>query len=156
MNTCIKTLLIKAIKCFLFIFLPLVLGLLIYLVSDDDSIIKAAFVRSIGKTAFGVTGNYIINTTAFRILRNYGCDFCWAFSLESCLAAIYGKSQRNAYASLITSLAFISLIEVSQYFEIINGTFDIVDIIVEAVSAIIAGVVIYFLEGYYEKNRKNN
>lgn len=112
----------------------LILGFLIYLLFRENTIITTQI-------------SYIINLVPFRnmftwaesdFLKYYLVDFLWALSLSCGLHIIF---EPKIKVSLICSLVVIALgtaFELLQFFNIINGTGDILD----AVSYILAALTV--------------
>ena len=74
------------------------------------------------------------------ILRNYGCDFLWAYAFVFAIAFFSDIRIREIVAE---AFIFYLVTEVLQLFLIINGTFDLMDIIIECLAGTIAGVIIF-------------
>ncbi len=108
------------------ILIPLIIGSLIYVFYSPDTY----FVRVL---------NVFIDTKQnvfTKILRNYFCDFCWAYSLAFVLSYIY-KESLSIKISIIAPISVGTTLEFLQLFGIISGTFDLLDIFAELVACII-------------------
>ena len=70
----------------------------------------------------------------------------WAYSLSAFLTYILKKSKTAIFISSI----FAILTELLQYFEIFNGTFDIIDILCEILAVCLSSYLTKKL--IYEKN----
>lgn len=83
----------------------------------------------------------IINksNSIFLLTRNYFPDMCWTISFFLISINFTAKLSKN---DLMVNSLYVLMIALSyellQYFEIINGTFDIFDIIVYSISIIFA------------------
>ncbi len=129
-----------------FIVIPILLGTYIYIALAPDTYPHILFERlfpGIDLTIQRTEENY--HLTGF--LRNYLCDFLWAFSLESCIMLIFNGCKRQLLISVIISSLFSVIIEVLQKFELIFGVFDIIDLACEIIAVILAGLIINFLLG---------
>ncbi len=80
----------------------------------------------------------------YRLMRNYLPDMLWSYSLAFALFFIFCDAGKNktSIACGITSALWGLLMEVFQLLRIAPGTFDIFDFLMEAVSGLIASMVI--------------
>ena len=87
--------------------------------------------------------NLIINNNLFTsFIRNYIPDMCWALSFF--FASInFTKNITSNYliVNSIFVLLFGIIFELLQYFRVVKGTFDVIDIIVYFISIIIAALI---------------
>ncbi len=100
----------------------LIVGIIIYLVFDINMMGKSNFV--------------------FTIIRNYLPDICWTFSLYF-LGIIFmaNISKKPLFMNAIYVLTVALLFEFSQYYHIVKGTFDIVDVLIYIISTFISCLV---------------
>lgn len=101
----------------------LFLGTLFYILFSENTILEN-FLGSLGIT---LKTNFVLMIKC-KVIRNYLCDFLWAFSLTYALWAIYmpvGKRQINI---CICSFTCGVLWEFLQHLSIVNGTGDLLDI----------------------------
>jgi hypothetical protein len=113
----------------LFVILPLSLGLLIYLTGRDDNVI---IVKWIGKLAYIKMPNWV----------NYNLpDGLYSFALMSTSTLIWSRNNQSKIKKIweIILILFLLAYEILQKYHIINGTFDILDIIF-----IIIFIILYF------------
>ncbi len=122
----------------LFVAVPLITGFLYYIFNTPDTYISQAVYGIFGKPD-------IIRTEENIILKGYLCDVCWATALESSIILILPKSKKFFIASVIISAVISTAFELLQFFKIISGTFDMLDIIAETASIIISGTIIYYI-----------
>ncbi len=118
------------------ILIPLIIGSLIYVFYSPDTY----FVRVL---------NVFIDTKQnvfTKILRNYFCDFCWAYSLAFVLSYIY-KESLSIKISIIAPISVGTALELLQLFGIISGTFDLLDIFAELVACIICYLILKRKQG---------
>ncbi len=127
------------------ILIPLIIGSFIYVFYSPDTY----FVRVL---------NVFIDTKQnvfTKILRNYFCDFCWAYSLAFVLSYIY-KESLSIKISIIAPISVGTALELLQLFGIISGTFDLLDIFAELVACIICYLILKRKQGkanYIKVNR---
>lgn len=131
----------KKIKhCLIFIipgFISLFAGLLIYLFYRPDSYISILLQRYV---SFG------FNLGLFDIFNNkfikfYFVDYLWAFSLSCGLHSIFMPGKIGTYA--ITAVVFLygMIYEVLQLCSIIDGTGDILDVLLYALAGITVNII---------------
>ena len=116
------------------IIIPMVAGGLFYLFFCPD----ISFSRSL-RNRFGISYYYdISDNTVMMIIRCWGLDMLWAYSLCVCLMWVIKK---RSIALLISSI-FAVATESLQFFGMISGTFDPLDIICEITAILAAGYAI--------------
>ena len=79
----------------------------------------------------------------FRLVRNYLPDMLWAHSLVCALFFILGNRAADAGRILWLSLPFSAAVEILQMTSLVPGTFDVFDLIAEALTEIAAAWIIY-------------
>ena len=119
------------------IIIPLAVGLIIYTLLNPFSFISICIYRLLN-----IPAPYVDDMPAVDIIRNYVCDMLWAYSLCFAVSMILGKNPLGISVSLIISLLFCSLTEALQIPQVIKGTFDIADIILESFSCVAAHLII--------------
>lgn len=119
-------------KILLNIFIPLILGSLIYYLFCPEVIFVKNSVFSIPKNPF------------ITLARNYVMDMLWAYSLTFAIFLILD----NWMKTFIIASLFTIIIEFLQLTSLIQGTFDIVDIIAMLYSICLAILVI---EHYHKR-----
>ncbi len=131
----------------IFVIIPLLLGLILYVVFRQDAYISQFILRFIRISNLSKVKSHIaIHFPLFAYLsKNYLSDCCWAFSLESCLALILQNSEKKVISSLIISAVFLSSMETLQLTPLIPGTFDFFDIIIELTAIAFSGIIINLL-----------
>lgn len=129
------------------VIVPLMCGLFIYLTKVEQTYISEFFplFRSLIRP---VEYPYVI--------KNYACDFLWAFSMLFCFRLTLGerfKGKNNIILFLLTSI-MVFFLELIQIKKSIPGTFDWIDIVVELIAVLIAGYLTYKIErrSNYEKS----
>lgn len=126
------------------VLIPLAIGAFIYVSLDSDSYF-GNFVRCVLTIPIFET-----NSTITKFMRNWGCDFLFAYAL---LFALYGctrvLSVSIRYAAICsTGLELLQLIQVDF---LKCGTFDVMDVVVEII-AICFGAT--FINGFTHMKRK--
>lgn len=109
--------------------IPSLFGLFIYLTSGTRTYISD-FANSMGLT--------FIDIKYPEIITNYGCDALWGFALYSGLSLF----EDNYNRTVIVSLLIVIVMETTQRFKFVPGTFDSLDIIVETLAIILAMLII--------------
>lgn len=121
-------------KRMIFVISTLLVGILIYYLYNTQFLVKADIISS--------------------FIRNYVPDFLWLLSFYS-LSAHFAKDLTKHYI-IVTAMYVIILgvlFEILQLTGVVNGTFDIFDIITYIVSTIFACLIEkYFLGGKLWKN----
>lgn len=122
------------------ILIPLFSGLILYLLFRSDTYVSQ-FIYGI----FAIPKNAAIlcgDSRFFKFIRFYACDILWAYSLTFLLSLIIGHKSIQNIIVFIIALSFDGTIEFLQKFDIIPGTFDIIDILLEAVITVFALLII--------------
>lgn len=129
----------KRKKLFLFAntIIPLLIGLSIYMFCYKNTYINIAF-----DNFFGFSLPYFYFDNAFHhFITCWACDIMWAYSLTFALFFCFKNFSNSLVISGSLSVLFAVIIEFSQFIDLISGTFDILDIILE-ISAILLAVII--------------
>lgn len=74
-------------------------------------------------------------------IKYYIPDLLWSFSLGCGLIAILNPKIKGVIYCCLVSLLYGCLWEILQYFQIVSGTFDIYDIVMYLLAAIIAVII---------------
>lgn len=120
----------------------LALGLCIYLSSDSGSFISDWF-------------STIIRFPKIKypsFIRNYVCDGLWSIALFLSLVAVLGLGKVQILLSIVISTVFCVLIESSQSFGYIKGTFDYFDMLIEIGTILFVSLLLFKRRKRYEKN----
>ncbi len=134
------------------ILLPLLVGGIIYVVFRRDSYIAAFFSETIGINI----GQHMLPEWLNTVVRNYLSDVLWAYSLTFALSALFKYNRRNTVIVFMICIVFVVAIELLQMTNTFSGTFDIVDIILEAIAVSLALLIIkHFEEEHHEKDNQN-
>ncbi len=137
----------KFVFYFLNISIPLALGLGIYLFCYKTTYINTAFTD-----VFGISLPYIYYDNAFhRFITSWACDMLWAYSLTFALYLCFKVFKKPLIITTATSSLFAVTIELLQINGVINGTFDILDIISELLAISLAIIIIKC----FEKQKKD-
>ena len=107
--------------------LPLTIGLLIYIFFHKTTYINIFFDEYLSLNFTYINENNIFIT----IIKNWACDFLWAYSLFFALAIILTPFKSKIKLSVILSASISIYLEILQYAHVIAGTFDWCDIFFE-------------------------
>ena len=130
------------------IFIPLVIGLIIYLFCY-----RTTYINSVFTEFFGFSLPYIYFDNAFhRFITCWACDMLWAYSLTFALYLCFQVFKSPLIITSVTSSVFAIIIELLQINNIINGTFDILDIITELLAISLAIIIMK----HFEKQKTTN
>ena len=134
-----RFLILKRKNLFLFFntFFPLLIGFAIYLFCYQNTYINTTVENILG---FSLPYFYFDNAF-YRFSTCWACDTLWAYSLTFALFSCFKNFNKSWLITCVLSILFSLIIELLQLTNIINGTFDIWDIIMEF-SAIIIAVII--------------
>ena len=130
------------------ILIPLVIGAYIYVCWDSDSYF-GNWIRS-----FLVVPEVGMDTDFMKFMRNWGCDFLWAYAL---FFSLY-SSTKNVIASIRNSVTCSILVESLQLIQIDYvkcGTFDILDILIEVIAVCIGAAFLGWHHHINDKERRN-
>jgi len=136
------------------VFLPLVVGGLFYFIFCPE----VFWVRRLD-ILLHINGGFrtgFKQSLLIRICRNHLLDFLWLFAMNNTFFLIYNASR---HAILLSSLSSISIgvgFEMLQYFRVVAGTYDVIDILVEGSAALISALIIKKTRrNIYEKESKS-
>ena len=119
--------------------IPVIIGSVVYYLFFPDVL----FVRMIDSiVGSGVHLEINISSRMAMIIRYYLFDVLWAYSLTCLITGIIGTDCPNRKLVLAGIILFETIMETIQLAPGINGTFDVCDIVVEAVVSIL--VINYF------------
>lgn len=125
------------------IVIPILLGTVIYLFWTNDTYISIIVRDYLHRIPLFDIPLFNKSSMLAAFIRNYFCDMCWAYAIIFCLVPIIGLSKKHIMLSTWIGIVFSIFMEVLQYFSVINGTFDIWDIILEVMACLIASLMIY-------------
>ncbi len=108
---------------FLNIFIPLLVGVIIYLWIDRD----VYFLRVLRDLGLIGSGSESLGKIA-NLLRNYGCDVLWAYALSFAILLIFASDYMQA---LFFCIGFETVMEGVQIIPSVSGTFDWRDLLLE-------------------------
>lgn len=132
------------------IIIPLLIGGIFYYIFCPD----VWFVKIVDYyTNLNLHIQYDIYKNIFvAFLRNYLLDYLWAYAFANALYLICDTD--GLIVSCILSILIGAFWEMSQFIGIVNGTFDVLDIIFEILGALSAIFIIKKVKGE-TKNEKN-
>lgn len=127
----------KNLLLFANIIIPLLIGLTIYLLCYKNTYINRTF-----ENIFHFSLPYLyFNNSIHRFIISWACDILWAYSLTFGLYFCFKDFRHPLITSSFLAILLAVVMEILQIVNIINGTFDIWDIIFE-ISAILFAVII--------------
>ena len=138
----------KKAFCIFNIIFPLLVGAVIYWFTSTDVIFVEA-VRSIWRMSIH-TGIGNIGGGTVRLVRYYMSDILWAYALVFALYLAVGSNAARVKTAFVIAVVFSAVMEVIQFSPVIPGTFDVIDILVEATAEAIAALII---NNHYEEAR---
>ena len=127
------------------ILIPLAIGAYIYIFWDSDSYF-GNFVRSV--LAIPNTGS---DSCLAQIMRNWGCDFLYAYAL---FFALYASTRRIPVSICYAAMCSIGLelLQLIQVDFLKCGTFDMWDILIEIIAICFAAIFVGFRDHIKVKN----
>lgn len=126
------------------IIIPLIIGAFIYVISRETYIYR--FLRYMGMKEINV------DIKIPSIIRNYGCDFLWAYSLSFSLFLAIGMKVRSIPKIIPVEILFCLILEFLQLLSFFKSTFDPVDCLVELSAVAIANAIIILI---HKRGRKD-
>lgn len=126
------------IKYLLLIIIPLFAGYIIYIFLRGDTIISR-FTENLIGIRFAHT---VRNSFPVSVIKNWGCDFLWAFSFTSALLYFLRHGNRRFFPASAICIVCGTVLELMQKYNVLSGTFDVGDICAEAAAAVIAAITI--------------
>ena len=130
----------KKAFCIFNIIFPLLVGAVIYWFTSTDVIFVEA-VRSIWGTPIFMENAYT-EGGFLKIMRYYMLDVFWAYALVFALYFAIGNNAARVKTAFVIAVVFSTVMEVIQLSPVIPGTFDVIDILVEATAEAIAALII--------------
>lgn len=133
------------------IFVPLLLGAVLYYISSPDVIFVRKLSALLGFSfhANGMAVNFIMS----GFIRNYFLDMLWGYGLVFALTWVSGVCEgKKLLGILFVSGLFSALMEFLSLTNMVSGTFDVMDIFLELLAELFA----YFLiRSVYRHNRED-
>lgn len=114
------------------------MGYIIYVFLRGDTIISRFTENLIGiKFAHNEKNDFPV-----YVIKNWGCDFLWAYSFTSALLYFLRHGNRRFFTASAICIICGTVLELMQKCNILSGTFDVGDIFVEAAAAVVAAITI--------------
>ena len=111
------------------IIIPLFCGLMIYVFMKSGTYIN---------TFLNLDFQYKPTTVLEIFIINWFCDFLWSYALVFALFLVLNPFKRRLIISALIPLAFGPTLEFLQKINVLSGTFDWWDIVIECFAVIIA------------------
>jgi hypothetical protein len=140
----------------LFVLLPILVGGLIYIVSRPKSLKMFKWFENINidNLTNSIRDEFIHIEYPYWVKYNLP-DFLWVFSFTSLILIIWNKkivSENISYIIFPVSVGVLS--EIGQLFGIINGTFDLMDILFYSLGGLLSTLI--FINSKSNKNEKTS
>ena len=121
------------------IVVPLLLGLMIYLFYRRDS-----YLFDIARKVLYLPADVPAYLPAWLELftRNFVADILWAYSLAFAVSAAIREWTSHKWVVFAICIGFVVFVEWLQYIKVFHGTFDIIDILLEAGAVALAILII--------------
>ena len=126
----------KRKHCIILAVISLCLGLCIYLFVNQSTYIYSMLPVELRFQQINCD-----NSILYTFLKDYGADFLWAISFTFVVQSILMLKAKSVYWLLFTTLLGVA-VEVMQLFGIINGTFDLYDILAYFLGSLISVIII--------------
>ena len=107
----------------------LILGLTIYLV-----FVPTAHISQLIYDIIGINLQAKYNFKEYSIVKCYVADFLWAYALFNLIVVIQADKVKDFLCVGIECVLFACLIEALQLTPLFDGTFDVLDILVEVIA----------------------
>ncbi len=120
---------------------PIICGVAIYLLLGKETYVSRMIFRFLNLRVY--SSESILSNNMMLLIRNYACDFLWAYALMFATICVYGKKNSELRKAFVIVVAFEIFIELLQKISLIKGTFDIWDIVIEIFASIIATIIIH-------------
>lgn len=134
------------------ILIPIVLGAIIYYVTSPNVIFVKYIDAFLGNsTRISVFGKKL---WLMRFVRNYLLDMMWSYALVFTLFSTSDNNTAELRNIWVIAFAFSALMEILQLTPKVNGTFDVFDILVEALAEVAAVFIIYIKYSFIEEVQK--
>ena len=127
------------------IFVPLILGVLIYFLFRPDTYISIFLRQIFHEAAWGPINGFTVAPAIGVFLRNFGCDLLWAYSLVFAVHFFADSSVMPLRFVFVMCILFEFFIEYLQYIDIVPGVFDIIDMAFEAFASLLASIIILLI-----------
>lgn len=97
----------------------------------------------------------LVNNVFLRFVRNYFMDFLWAYALTFAIFITWGNNAADINKIVVVAFLFSTAMELLQLVPKMNGTFDVLDIVIEFLAELFAAVIIKIHKGerIYEKKK---
>ena len=126
----------KRIPCIIIAAVSLLLGLLVYLLFN-----QATYIYSFLPEWLRFQQLTVDNSILDMLLKNYCADLLWAISFTFVVQSILMLKPPKVYLLLLTTVLGVA-VEIMQLSSIINGTFDLFDILVYFLGSLISIIII--------------
>lgn len=127
------------------IFFPISIGGLIYIFFRSKSLLMFSWFNNLGlnqiiryfRTSLNIYSNYIPDWLLYSLP-----DGLWVYSFSSSLLLLWEKEVKISSFWLFLPFLFGSGIEIMQKFDLVSGTFDIIDLIICLLGSILSIIIV--------------
>jgi len=128
--------------------LPLTIGTVIYLTAEGRTFISDYF------HSLGIVFPHV---RYLPFIRNYVCDFLWAYAIFPALALVTETNDKKKLIRTITvALLLIILLETMQLVPFFVGTFDLWDIVTEIIALFLSILITNMIIRRFKNEKGNN
>ena len=132
----------RTLLLLLHIIVPIILGTCIYLFTRPDTYISKWILDWWGISSPAVTLRGLVPWWLWRFLCSYAADILWAYALTFSVYLIFCSSPVKILPYMAICCIFEAGMELLQLFDVLSGTFDVWDIILEVCATAIASLII--------------
>jgi hypothetical protein len=132
------------------VIVPIVIGTIVYCLIAPD----VYFVEKLDSLFNICISSYHVDTHIqyIKVIRNYLPDMVWGYSLMFALFICSGNNAVDLFRVFIVVVVFSIAMESLQLMNMVIGTFDVFDIMVEVLSE---GAAVFIIQKYYKRRNKN-
>lgn len=120
--------------------IPILIGALTYYVISPDVIFVQQIDSFLGIDNHGYDIEHA--SSVIRFVRLYFLDMTWGYALVFALYLLTGNNTADLIKLLILAVAFSAVLEFLQITSLVKGTFDVIDIVAEALAEMVAVFII--------------
>ncbi|MDY5102537.1 MAG: hypothetical protein SPE81_05510 [Agathobacter sp.] len=135
---------------------PIIIGTIIYYLISPDVLFVEWIDTFLGK----VMHISCIDSSFWlvKFIRNYMLDMMWGYALVFALYFIIGNNSADLLKIFVIAFTLSAVMEILQLTPFVEGTFDVLDIIVEFLAEVVAVFIIkkYFLEEVQKRYEKRD
>lgn len=124
------------------IVMPIIIGVIIYLIWSPNVYFTVFFWELLPIDNPFIDLEISEMPFIIRMIRYYLCDILWMYALTySILLIIEEKEKKSILLGCVISAIFGTLIELSQLFDFVAGSFDYFDILIQIITSFFTGII---------------